>query len=240
MPARAWGFKSPLAHVLVDPASFLDALAPADAEALVAEGVQRRYRPGEFLCREGDTGAAIIVVMSGYVKLTKTAVSGRATMLELRGPGEVLGEMSVVDGGRQSANAIALGDVDALVVAASRLNVLRMQRPSIANALLAVAVRRLRQASARQHELGTVDVVSRVCRRLTELARHHGETTANGIVVRALSQQELADWAGVSRDGVVRALHELRTAGLVDSGRARVVVKDLDAIARRGGNDGGF
>jgi CRP-like cAMP-binding protein len=161
-------------------------------------------------------------------------------MLELRGAGEVLGEMSVVDGRSQSANAIALGDVEALVVAASRINALRHERASISNALLAVVVRRLRQASARQHELGTLDVTSRVCRRLVELAANFGEPTREGIVVRALSQQDLADWSGVSRDGVVRALHELRSAGLIDSGRGRVIVKDLTAISGLAGTDGEF
>ncbi len=198
--------------------------------------MERHYESGEFLCREGDAGAGIVVLLSGDVKLTKTAANGRETMLELRGPGEVLGEMSVVDGNPQSANAIALGDVDALVVSAGRINALRAERASIANALLAIAVRRLRQASARQHELGTVDGTSRVCRRLVELAAHHGETTADGVSVRALSQQELADWAGVSRDGVVRALHELRNAGVVESSRGRIVIKDLAAVSARAGS----
>jgi CRP-like cAMP-binding protein len=223
---------------LADRSAFFEALGPHDAEALTTAGVQRRFRSGEFICREGDPGAAIVVVLSGYVKLTKTAASGRETMLELRGPGDVLGEMSVIDGRPQSANAVALGDVDALLVGAAAFNALRAERASIANALLAVAVRRLRQASARQHELGTVDVISRVCRRLVELAEHHGNITADGVVVRALSQQDLADWAGVSRDGVVRALHELRSEGVLDSGRGRVVLKDVDAIAKRAGTDG--
>jgi CRP/FNR family cyclic AMP-dependent transcriptional regulator len=220
--------------------SFLHALTPGDVEALEAEGVRRRFEAGALLCREGDKGAGIVVVLSGYVKLTKTAANGRETMLELRGPGDVLGEMSVVDGHPQSANAIALGDVDALVVASTRINALRVERASIANALLTVAVSRLRQASARQHELGTVDGISRVCRRLVELAEHHGEPSSEGLVVRALSQQELADWSGVSRDGVVRALHELRNAGLLESGRNRIVIKDLGAISLRAGTDGLF
>jgi CRP/FNR family transcriptional regulator, cyclic AMP receptor protein len=234
VPARAWGFKSPLAHS-VQSQSFLEALGPADVEGLHAAGSRRAFDPGELLCREGDAGAAILVVIAGHVKLTKTAPSGRATMLELRGPGDVLGEMSVLDGAAQSANAIALDRVEVLVVGAARFDELRRERASIANALLAVVVRRLRQATARQHELGTTDVIARVCARLVELADAHGEPTPDGLLVRVLSQQELADWAGVSRDGVVRALHELRDAGLVDSGRGRVLIKDLAGIRKRAG-----
>jgi len=217
---------------------FLDGLASVDVERLFAEGVRRTVTSGEFLCREGETGAAIHIVLAGYLKLTKTAVSGRETMLELRGPGDVLGEMSVVDGGGQSANAIALGPVDVLSIGASRFNALRRERAPVANALLEVLVGRLRQASARQHELGTCDAIDRVCRRIAELARTHGESTADGILVRVLSQQELADWAGVSRDGVVRALHELRSEGLVESGRGRLLIRDLPGVAHRAGTEG--
>jgi CRP-like cAMP-binding protein len=159
-------------------------------------------------------------------------------MLELRGPGDVLGEMSAVDGAPQSANAVAVVDVEVLAVPRARFDALRHERAGIANALLAVVVGRLRQASERQHELGTADSVVRVCRRLVELAASHGVTTPDGVVVRMLTQQELADWAGVSRDGVVRALHELRDHGIVDSGRGKLTVKDLPALMRRAGASG--
>jgi CRP-like cAMP-binding protein len=215
--------------------TFLAELAADDVDALHAAGARRTFASGELLCREGDVGSAVVVVLAGFVKLTKTALNGRETMLELRGPGEVLGEMSIVDGSPQSANAIALDDGEALTIDAARFETLRRERAAIANALLTVVVRRLRQASERQLELGTDDVISRVCRRLVELASAHGEVRADGTLVQLLSQQDLADWAGVSRDGVVRALHELRTAGLVESGRGRLLIKDLGAVTARAG-----
>src|SRR5262249_47259500 len=158
-------------------------------------------------------GTQVLAMLAGYAKLTMTAINGRVTMLELRGPGDVLGEMAVIDGAPQSANAIAVGPVEVLLLAADRFDALRRERAGVANALLPVVVHRLRQASGRQHELGTADVIGRVCRRLAELAHPLGERSPDGVRVRALSQQELADWAGVSRDGVVRALHELRALG---------------------------
>ena len=217
-------------------AGFLAALNDADRQKLFLEGVRRTWNPGEHLCREGDAGAAIMIVIDGYVKLDEDRDQLDAKRCSsCRGPGAVLGEMSVVDGGPQSANAIALGRVDALSIPASRFDALRRERASIANALLEVTVARLRQASARQLELGTVDVIGRVCRRLSELARTHGETTPEGVLVRALSQQELADWAGVSRDGVVRAMTELRREQLVESGRGRFLIRDLAAVTQRAG-----
>ena len=88
-------------HVTGPDSSFLAGLGRDDVDALFAAGARRIFASGELLCREGESGAAILVLLSGYVKLTKTALSGRETMLELRGPGDVLGEMSVVDGAPQ-------------------------------------------------------------------------------------------------------------------------------------------
>ena len=80
--------------------------------------------------------------------------------------------------------------------------------------------------------------MGRVCRRLAELAASHGEPDDDGVLIRAsLSQQDLADWSGVSRDGVVRTLHELRDLGVVDSGRGRILIRDLAAIRQRAGLD---
>ena len=79
-------------HVTDLDTSFLAGLGADDADAMFAAGTRRAFATGELLCREGDVGSAILVVLSGYVKLTKTAISGRETMLELRGPGEVLGD----------------------------------------------------------------------------------------------------------------------------------------------------
>ena len=107
----------------------------------------------------------------------------------------------------------------------------------MADRLFQELVYRLRQASARQHELGTVSVVGRLCRRLTELAHSHGAARDDGILISAgISQQELAEWCGSSRDSVVRALTGLREAGLIESRRTELMLLDpaaIDALASR-------
>jgi CRP-like cAMP-binding protein len=218
------------------PTSFLGELAPADLEALRAVAHARRFPSGAPLLREGDVPATVLAILSGTVKLTKTATSGREIVLELRGAGEVVGELGAIDGRTRSATAVALGEVEALVLPVDRFNALLRERGAIAHRLLVTVVSRVREAAGRQLELGTSDVVGRVCRRLTELAASHGVRDAGGVLVRdAISQQELADWSGISRDGVVRALQELRRLGWVDTGRQRLLIRDLDAVTRRGG-----
>jgi CRP-like cAMP-binding protein len=217
------------------PASFLGALAEADLDAMRAAARVHRYRSGELLMREGDAPNAVVVILTGTVKLTKTATSGREAVLELRGAGDVVGELGAIDGQTRSASAVALGEVEALVLAVDRFNALLRERVGLAHRLLVTVVARLREASGRQLELGTTDVVGRVCRRLAELASSHGVRADDGVLVRGgISQQDLADWSGISRDGVVRALGELRRLGWVDTGRQRLLIRDLDAITRRG------
>jgi CRP-like cAMP-binding protein len=216
------------------PASFLGALAPDDLDALRTAAALRRYRSGETLLREGDAPTVVLAIVSGTVKLTKTAMSGREIVLELRGAGEVVGELGAIDGHTRSATASALGEVEAMVVPVDRFNALLRERVGLAHRLLVTVVARVREAAGRQLELGTSDVVGRVCRRLGELAASHGVGVEDGVLVRgAISQQELADWSGISRDGVVRALHELRRLGWVDTGRQRLLIRDLDAVNRR-------
>jgi CRP-like cAMP-binding protein len=216
------------------PESFLGSLPAADLDALRAIAHTRRFAAGELVLREGDRPSLVLAVVSGTVKLTKTASSGREVVLELRGAGEVVGELGAIDGHTRSASAVALGEVEALVVPADRFNALLRERAGLAHRLLVTVVARLREAAGRQLELGTADVVGRVCRRLAELAVSHGEAIEGGVLVRGtVSQQELADWAGVSRDGVVRALHELRDLGWLETGRQRLLIRNLEAVSRR-------
>jgi CRP-like cAMP-binding protein len=216
------------------PESFLGGLTDADFAALRAIATVRSYDPGAVVLREGDRPSSVLTVLAGTVKLTKTASSGREIVLELRGAGEVVGELGAIDGRSRSASVVALGEVEALVAPADRFNALLQERAGLAHRLLVTVVARVREAASRQLELGTADVVGRVCRRLAELAVSHGETIEGGVLVRgAVSQQELADWAGVSRDGVVRALGELRALGWLETGRQRLVIRNLDAVSRR-------
>ena len=215
-------------------ASFLGELAPADLDALRAVANVHRYPSGERLLREGDPPTVVLAILTGTVKLTKSALSGREIVLELRGAGEIVGELGAIDGHTRSASAVALGEVEALVLPVDRFNALLRERVGLAHRLLVTVVARVREAAGRQLELGTSDVVGRVCRRLTELARSHGIPVDDGVLVRgAISQQELADWSGISRDGVVRALQELRRLGWVDTGRQRLLIRDVESVARR-------
>jgi CRP-like cAMP-binding protein len=173
-------------------------------------------------------------MLGGTVKLTKVSPSGREIVLELRGAGDIVGELGAIDGQPRAANVVALETVEANVLPAEAFAALVRSNGGISAAVIATLVQRLRASAGRQLELGTTDAVSRVCQRLVELADSHGESTPDGILVlRAISQQELADWCTISRDGVVRALTELRRLGWVETGRQRLLLRDVGRLRTR-------
>jgi CRP-like cAMP-binding protein len=210
--------------------SFLGGLDATEMAALRTTGRSVRVRSGNYLCREGEVANGVWFMLAGTVKLTKVAPSGREALLELRGPGEIVGEMGAIDGQTRSADVVALSAVDALVVSVDQFLGLMRSRALFATRLAEVLVARVRQASSRQLELGTVDVMGRVCARLAEVVQSRGESTADGVLVRGITQHDLAAWVGTSRDSVVRVLRQLRNAGLAESGRGRLLVRDVAAV----------
>src|SRR5678816_1219169 len=94
----------------------MDRLTDAQRAALVARGRDRRYRRGAFVFHEGDPGHEVIIVWEGHVKVALTSPGGREVVLEVCGPGELLGELSAIDGGTRSASASALEPCTALLV----------------------------------------------------------------------------------------------------------------------------
>lgn len=196
-------------------------------------GRPRRYRKGAVLFAEGDRADRVIVLRSGRVKVTRATESGREVVLGVRGPGEMLGELSALDGGSCSATATALEPVEASVIPASSFRAYLAEEPAMAYHLLEVVVHRLREADRARVEFGAFDTVGRVASRLSELARRYGSPVDGGLeIALALSQDELAGWVGASREAVAKALRQLRAAGCIETGRRRIVVRDLDALER--------
>jgi CRP/FNR family transcriptional regulator, cyclic AMP receptor protein len=152
----------------------------------------------------------------------------------VRGPGDLLGEMSAIDGEPRSATVTTLEPVEALLVPGSAFAAFLERQPRVALALLRMMAARLRYADASQAGFATHDVLGRVAFRLVELCERFGATAEGGIEIELpLSQEELASWTGASREAVSKALHLLRSLKIVETGRRRVVVRDLEALRAR-------
>lgn len=200
--------------------------------ALRGEGRPVRFRRGQALFTEGDLADRVFVVERGWVMVTSVAPGGREIVLGLRGPGDVIGDLSALDGAPRSATALAVGEVEATVAPGSVL-IRALNDAAAAMELLRVLASRLRDADRKRLEFAALDTLGRVAWRLHELSERFGTDTADGVVVQLpLSQEQLASWCGASREATVKALATLRTLGCISTGRRSVLIRDMEAVRR--------
>lgn len=212
---------------------FWDALSLDEQEAVAAIGTRRTYPEGSLVFFDGDPATFVVIVLSGKLKLTRSAVDGRSILIEFRGAGDIVGELGAIDREPRSATVEVSSAVEALVVPADRFRELLSDRGGVALAVLSTVTERLRESSRRRLESGTSDAVTRLAGRLVELAEQQSPTAVDDLVLdSALTQQELAEWIGVSRDAVVLALRQLRELGWIETGRQRIRIRDLEALRR--------
>lgn len=182
--------------------------------------------------RAGDRIDSATVLLSGSVKVHKTAVEGAEVVLALLGPGDLLGEMSAVREAARSADATALEDAEGIVISVPDLRGFLAANPHAMLALLEMSVARLHLADLRRIEFATAGSLARVATRLVELAERFGVTREDGAIEVGipLTQEELAAWSASSRESTARALHTLRELGLLETHRRRLVVCDLEKL----------
>ena len=213
--------------------TFLGRLDPVQQDRLLELGRVRRYPAQSILFFEGDDAHDVVVVRSGELKVSRT-IEGREVLLDVLGGGDVLGELSAIDGCPRSATATALTMVEVITIPAATFRRFLTEHPSVALILMRCVSRRLRDASRRQVEYGALDGLGRVCRRLVEMMERYGEPVGASVLIRApLTQGDIAAWAGLSREAVVKALHGLRRLGWVTTTPRTITVVNVDAVTSR-------
>jgi CRP/FNR family transcriptional regulator, cyclic AMP receptor protein len=217
----------------VTAAGFLGALSLDEADALRAAGVQRAYGPNVTLIHQADEGGPVVVLLAGRVKIAVSTKAGRQAIVAIRGAGDLVGELAAIDDSPRSTMVTTLEPVEALVVPRSDFAALLEQHPRVALAILREVAPRLRYADVQLAQFATHDVVGRLAHRLVELSERFGTSEEDGIEIRLpLSQEDLASWVGASREAVSKAFQVLRSLHIVETGRRRVTVLDIEALER--------
>lgn len=215
-----------------EPGEFLSLLTTDEVAALRAAGRPRRWERGTTVMTEGDTSDWVLVLTEGRVKVSSHTSAGTEVVLAVRGPGGLLGEMSAIDGSPRSATVTALEPIAGIVI--QDFTAFLGAHGRVAVLLMRLVTERLRDSDRKRIEYGAFDTTGRVATRLIELAERYGEKTNGGLrVALPLSQDELAGWTGASREAVSKALRTLRDRGLIETGRRRVVIHDLEGLRRR-------
>lgn len=213
---------------------FLGLLSPDERVALAERGSRRTVRRGVFLFTEGESSEHVVTVLSGRLKVSSYTADGKEVVLAVRGPGDLLGELSALDGEPRSGSVSALETAEVLVVPSARFRDFLEAHSRVAVLLLRMVVGRLRDADRKRVEFGAYDTTARVARRLLELRDRYGAEVAGGVAIDLpITQEELAGWTGASREAVSKALRELREGGLVETRRRKIVLLDPDGLRAR-------
>jgi CRP-like cAMP-binding protein len=175
------------------------------------------------------------VIAEGKIKLGATSGDGRETLLGLLGPGEMFGELSLFDPGPRTATATALTDAVVLGVGHEDLRPWLAGRPEVAASLLKALAARLRRTNEAMADLVFSDVPGRVAKALLDLGAKFGEDSGDGVihVTHDLTQEELAQLVGASRETVNKALADFQSRGWVRVEQRGVDLLDVERLTRR-------
>jgi CRP/FNR family cyclic AMP-dependent transcriptional regulator len=222
-------------HAPATPAGcFLSALEPCEFTELARCGRRLRFPRGTAITNEGEVPRRVLILLSGRVKVSSFSDDGREIVLNVTGAGDVLGEVSVLDGQPCSATVITMEPIEALVFASHDFTDFLDRHPRIYHVLVTTIIARFREADRRRIEFGVHDTEARVSRRLVELAEAYGDRAEGGIrITLPLCQQELAGWTCASREAVCKALRSLRTCRVIDTHRRGVTILDMERLRRR-------
>lgn len=209
----------------------------ADQLAKVAALAQvRSYASRAVVVSQGEPARALFAIKRGRLKVSSCGPDGRDTVLGIMAEGEVFGEVALIDGGARSATCTAIEPCELLVI--DRLPFLELleQSPSIAVRLLHVLASRLRRLSQRSEDAAFLDVPSRLARSLLDLATRFGEqrrAPESGIFIALkLSQQELGDLVGATRESVNKHLKDWTRQGFLEVQGGRMIISDIESVRR--------
>jgi CRP/FNR family cyclic AMP-dependent transcriptional regulator len=208
-----------------------------DAASLgsVGRGMRsRRFRRGEVIFHQGDPGDALFIVMAGAIKIMLPSETGDEAILATLRPGDVFGELALLDGAPRSATAVALEATETLILPRDQFRELLATEPAIRDALLASIAGELRRLTNHVEELHFLDITGRLASRLARLAAESGTTQPDGSVrLKApLTQGDLAAMIGCTRQSVNKLLGMFTDDRLIRLERDSIVVLDLDGLVR--------
>jgi CRP-like cAMP-binding protein len=222
-------------EAIVRRAPLFTALDDAAAASLRASMDTVRLPKGATLFSEGDEGHHLYVIIEGKLKLGTSSGDGRENLLSILGPGEMFGELSLFDAGPRTATATAVTDVRLLSLGHDQVIPWVTRHPQVALDLLERLAQRLRRTNEVVGDLVFSDVPGRVAKALMDLGDRFGKETDEGLYVNHdLTQEELAQLVGASRETVNKALADFASRNWIRLDGRAVLIIDVDRLNKRG------
>jgi CRP/FNR family cyclic AMP-dependent transcriptional regulator len=222
------------AEVVLRRAPLFNGLDDESARTLRRQTSEVKVARGEHLFLEGQDGDRLYVVLDGKIKLTRAAVDGRENLWSVLGPGEMFGELSLFDPRPRTATASAVTDATLAALAHDALRPWLLERPEVSMHMLQALAQRLRRANDVVADLVFTDVPGRVAKNLLDLADRFGEQERDGLHVHHdLTQEELAQLVGASRETVNKALADFAARGWLQISARSVLILDTERLRKR-------
>lgn len=208
-------------------------LRPDELDRLVAFTRWTRHSARSTLFYKDDPGTSMMVVRHGRVKVCTHSECGRELVLNMFRPGEVFGEVALLDGSPRCADAVAIDDCELLVLERRDFIPFLLEHPDASVRMLEVLTLRLRRTTQLLEDLAFREGPARLARRFVHLAEFSGRHVDDGVFVdMPLSQQQLGDMVGMTRESINKQLKQWRDEGLINWKQGYYTITDMDSLTK--------
>ncbi len=209
-------------------------LAPLDDEALdtlLAVSSERRFTNGQVIFQKGDPGTSMMAVLEGRVRIGAYSEDGREVILNMVEPGQLFGEIALLDGKERSADATAMGRTELLILDRREFLPFLERNPKIAVQLFEVLCERVRRASEMVESIAFLDFGARLARLLVQMSEQYGRRTEEGLLIDLrISQADLGNLIASSRESVNRQLSAWAQEGVIALDHGKITILDAETL----------
>jgi CRP-like cAMP-binding protein len=207
------------------------AMLPEELDAILDFATERRFRRGQMIVQKGDAGSSMMAVLSGRVRISAVNADGKEITLNVINPGQVFGEIALLDGQPRSADASAIEDTSLLVLERRHFLPFLASNQALASRLLAVLCERLRSTSLALEQIALFDLEARLARLILKLASDYGKATAEGTRIELkLSQRDISNLVAASRESVNKQLGAWRDDGVLTFESGYIVLRRTEEL----------
>lgn len=204
-------------------------LKDRDLELMSDVWVPKYFKKGNLIVLEEDAGVVLFVIVYGQVKIVRTDRDGREVILAILGPRSLFGEMSILDGLKRSASAVASTPAKVLMIERKDFLKLLHLHPSVGISLMRSLTMRLRRADAKIKSLSLNNATGRAANAILQLAEEVGVFYSGRVEIGQLPlRQEMANMAGITRETFCRVLRKFVDKGYLELHGRRLIITDYD------------
>jgi len=218
-------------HEIIKQIPIFKTLSDSDLNDLVGSLRLKPLKQGQTLFWKGDEGTALYIVKKGTIKIVLPSAEGDEIIVTMFSEGDFFGEMSLLDGEPRSADAVAIEPSEVFIL--SRNNFLSFLQSNVnaIESILSLLSKRLRKTDGMLEDTCFLNISARLAKKLTELAESHGRTKGSQVLIDlSLTQKELGDMVGATRESVNKELKALREQGLIITEESKIQILDISRL----------